>query len=1094
MKKMKKNWENPYVIGKNKVYPHCTLISYSTIEVALKKINYREFTANYPTEWYLTLNGNWHFYWVRKEKERPKNFFKIEYDVSQWDIIRVPSCWQLQGYGIPIYTNWKYPFLPIPPRMKGNYRIGKNGPRPVGSYRREFKVPENWSESKRIIIHFDGVKSAFYLWINGKEIGYSQGSMTPAEWDVTDYLHRDRKKPNIIAVEIYRWSDGSYLEDQDMFRFAGIFREVYLYAKPLINIHDAFIRNTFDKQYNNANLKISLKIENKSDYNHENLIIKTQIYDFNEKVLKYSFEYPFSIQRDQVHNLEIEEIIPEPKKWSDETPNLYIIILTLVDNSNDSSQIIENVRITYGFRQVEIVKRNGMPLYLINGTPVKMKGVNRHEHCPDNGRAVPYSLMIKDVELMKKFNINAIRTSHYPNHPVFYELCNQYGIYVMDEANVESHMLYWFIPSNKPKWRESCVDRMTRMVHRDKNHPCVVIWSLGNEAGMGPKNDNNFGHMADATREIDTTRPIHYNFDTEHWFTDIIGCGYLTPNENIKYTAEGKVANTKDTVDITHGPLILTEYYHAMGNSGGGLDLLWDTIYNNSHHLGGYIWDWIDQGLRKKDSNGKEFWAYGGDYDDRPNDSNFCCNGLVGPDREIHPGLFEVKKIFGNIKLNPINLQKGKFKIKNRFCFLNANEFTLAWEITKNGITKDQGQITSISLPPLEETEVQLPYSYPKSGVYSEYYINFYVKLKARTKWGEIGHIISWDQFELPVEGQKVFEVPLNNIPKLEIIENSDDQQLIIRNSLFSAKINTKTGFLDNYSYQGVSLLSAPLIPNLWRSLTDNDRLGKPNYQKYFKMFHPKNFHKNRRLISLKTKLIKNKIVKIDTCLIFPTGKINRFVLRRKLDLGEYQYNLTIYGTGDIILETNFETKRIIPRFGIQFEVAKEFGTKIQYLGRGPHESYCDRKISANFGLYSISLQDIENIYVYPQEYGNRTDVSWVSLLNRKKQGIILKGQPKFEWSVWPYTMKNLDEATHINELERSSQITVNVDVMQMGVGGYDSWSFRAHPLQIHQISPGKQYHKFHIYPYIRRRGEISELVKRELPEFEKRRVETRYI
>ncbi len=451
-------------------------------------MKFGEFTANYQSPWYLTLNGEWSFNWVNNVHKKPLNFHDPSYDVSDWDKIPVPSCWQLHGHGIPIYTNVKYPFVPLPPRMKGNPWIRKNGPRPVGSYRRNFLIPETWETTRRVIIHFDGVKSAFYLWINGKKVGYSQGSMTPAEWDVSEFVHADRAQINIIAVEVYRWSDGSYLEDQDMFRFAGIFRELYLYSPPAVSIHDIFVRNDFHNNYEIALLQISLVLNNQSLKEAWQLEFHAGIYEYDQDEVIHEFSHKIQLNRNGYTELEIEESVLNPKLWSAEFPHMYRIIgdVTAVD-ADGLRTTLEAIRIPYGFRKIEIVKHNDLPLYQINGSPVKMKGVNRHEHHPDYGRSVPVSAMKEDLELMKRHNINAIRTSHYPNHPIFYELCDVYGVYVMDEANVESHGLCSVLPSNKEQWRTACVDRMVRMVHRDKNHPCVVIWSLGNEAGMGPK-------------------------------------------------------------------------------------------------------------------------------------------------------------------------------------------------------------------------------------------------------------------------------------------------------------------------------------------------------------------------------------------------------------------------------------------------------------------------------------------------------------------------------------------------------------------------------------------------------------------------------
>jgi len=1058
-----KEWNDPRVIGQNKISPHTTLIPYSSTKKALQKMEYGEYTANFPSIWYKSLNGEWAFKWVNNVHKRPKSFYKPDFDVSTWNTIPVPSCWQQQGYGIPIYVNVRYPFLPLAPYMLGNHRIGKNGPRPVGSYRREFTIPKNWDHSRKTILHFDGVKSAFYLWINGKYVGYSQGSMTPAEWDISKFVHEDRSKKNIVAVQVYRWSDGSYLEDQDMFRFSGIFREVYLYSKPSVYIHDAYLTCTFDDIYADADLRTQLEFVNNTFHN-EKLKVTVSLYEFESDTIVNTWNKIVPIPSQSRYFVDFTDRVTSPTKWSAEAPHLYRVLITF--SSNDDKKALETIRIPFGFREVKISKDSGKPIFLINGKPVKMKGVNRHEHCPDKGRTISLSLMKKDLELMKQYNINAIRTSHYPNHPLFYELCDIYGIYVMDEANVESHFLCKILPTNKPKWKDSCVDRMVRMVQRDKNHPSVVIWSLGNEAGMGPKKNNNFGFMIQAAKDLDETRPFHYNFDDHNWFTDIIGAGYLRPQEALKFACEGHIANVllgSTPIDVSHGPVILTEYYHAMGNSGGGLDLIWDVVYENDNFLGGYIWDWVDQGLRKSDSQGKEYWAYGGDYGDKPNSENFCCNGLIGPDREIHPTLIEVKKVFQNVEIIPENLFKGKFVVKNRHSFTNLKGRDITWTFTENGKVIKSNTIKLPNLPPLSSTQIKIDLPPDLINEKSDNAIDFSLSLPEVTLWSKTGHEIAHSQIIFPknVDLYAISSLEDYNGDPLHTTTIPVDHTLRVWNSKINLEFNTETGFLELFEYDGKTFLKGAFQPNFWRPTTDNDRRGLPRYKWHLSMFSPKSQHRFTRLCEIRFKKSPN-MVEIHTVHSMLNGKSR---IPRKKSRSNYTTKWNVYNNGEIQVFSEFITKRIVPRFGYQFEIPRDYSDHIEYFGNGPHENYCDRNSGAFLNRYIQTAKDFYTEYIYPQTYGNRTDIRWIAFMNKEKEGFEIQSQELFEAGVLSHPPNNIEEARHIHELVESSNLVITIDKYQMGVGGYDSWSTRSHPLKEHQILPGIHTIQFVIRP-----------------------------
>ncbi|MFX0138718.1 MAG: glycoside hydrolase family 2 TIM barrel-domain containing protein, partial [Candidatus Hodarchaeota archaeon] len=688
------DWENAEMIGQNKEPAHNTLIPYVDVESALEGI--RE-----DSIYCKTLNGNWKFHWVRKPTDRPIEFYKIDYDIKEWDEIPVPSNWQMHGYGIPIYLNIRYPHS----IRKKNIPNIDHEYNPVGSFRTEFTIPEEW-RGRGIFIHFDGVKSAFYIWVNGEKVGYSQGSMTPAEFNITNYL---QKGTNILAVECYRWSDSSYLEDQDMWRLSGIYRDVYLFSVPKVHIKDFFAYSIFDEKYEDAIFKIRVKVRNYGSINVDNVKVEISLLDDEKNFIgsEILMSDIISIDVNTEKTIEMQIKIEKPNKWSEEMPNLYDLILKLRDSKAD---IIEVEHCKFGFRQVEIKDDGG---FYINGQSIKFKGVNRHEHDPDHGRAVPYSRMLQDIKLLKQNNINAVRTSHYPNHPKWYELCDKYGLYIIDECNLESHGLRDILPKSDPQWTNACVARMVSMVERDKNHPCIIMWSLGNEAGMG----DNFKRMKEAALKIDSTRPIHYEQDFENEISDVLSYMYYPSYildkliRNKKYGFYGKTKKLKEGIVK---PYMLCEYAHAMGNSLGNFQEYWEVFEKYPNAIGGFIWDFVDQGLRKKSEDGKEFWGYGGDFGDPHNDNNYCINGIVLPDRTPNPALHEVKKVYQNINVIPIDLIKGKVRIFNNYNFKLLNFADVRWEITANGKKIQEGKIERINMNPKDSEEVTIPLNPPE--------------------------------------------------------------------------------------------------------------------------------------------------------------------------------------------------------------------------------------------------------------------------------------------------------------------------------------------------------------------------------------------
>ncbi|UCC19967.1 MAG: DUF4981 domain-containing protein, partial [Promethearchaeota archaeon] len=789
----KEDWENSEMIGQNKMPPHNTIIPYQDIDSAL--------TGKFESsQYYKSLNGKWKFNWVKKPSERPIDFYKVNYDVSNWNEIPIPSNWQLHGYGIPIYSDSKYPYS----IKRKNIPSIDHEYNPVGSYRVVFTIPSEWKE-REIFIHFDGVKSAFYLWINGKKVGYSQGSMTPAEFKITNYLNEDI---NVLAVEVYRWSDGSYLEDQDMWRFSGIYRDVYLFSTPLVHIRDFFVHCELDENYKDAILNAKVKIHNYGQNQYNNFHLELKLFDDKNNICGIDplLKHSFNIKSNEEIVIKHEKKVDNPKKWSAETANLYKVLFIL---KNPDGGITEVEQCRFGFRKIEI---KNSQIY-INGISIIFKGVNRHEHDPDYGRAIPFSRMVQDIKIMKQNNINAVRTSHYPNHPKWYDLCDEYGIYVMNEANVESHGLRRKLPKSDSKWTKAVIDRMVSMVERDKNHPCVCIWSLGNESGYG----NNFIKMKDATLSIDNTRPIHYEGDHKARISDVFSTMYTTTKVlerfgkakngfiySILYPIRSKYYKNK--------PHLLCEYAHAMGNSLGNFQEYMDIFEKYSNCTGGFIWDFVDQGLRKFSEDGKEFWAYGGDYGDVPNSSNFCCNGIVLPDRKPNPSLYEVKKVYQNIKVYPIDLINGVIKIYNKYNFINTNFLKIIWELTENGIKIQEGDLSTISLKPRQAKEIKIPYEKPKLKPNKEYYLLIKFLLLDDTIWGQKDSIIAWEQFKIPFEIIDTLSFIKKSMPFLDL--NSSSLFFILKGEDFEVIDNRESGSLDSYEFKGINLITSPLIPN----------------------------------------------------------------------------------------------------------------------------------------------------------------------------------------------------------------------------------------------------------------------------------------
>jgi beta-galactosidase len=1011
------HWENPRIFNINKERPHASTTYYP---------NLASCTSGEDSPLYLYLDGKWKFHWSVRPADRPKDFFKPGYDVSGWDEIFVPAQWQLHGYGTPHYMSdggVKGMGKKQPPNIDPDYNE-------IGSYRREFTIPEDWDE-RQIVIHFAGVKTAFYLWLNGEFVGYSQGSMCPAEFNITQYLQSGE---NIIAVAVYRFSDGAYLEDQDMWYMSGIYREVYLYAIPQVHICDFFTRSQFDHDLRDAVFLLDVDIQNFLDHPVDGYQFEARLLDPDGMLVERLPIEKIHLEPNAKTSFSLKAKITAPPKWSAETPTLYQVQLILRDSKNRE---IEATQIQFGFRQVEI-KGNKI---LINGQNIIFKGVNRHECHPEVGQSIDKDQMEADVILMKQYNINAVRTSHYPNHPYFYELCDHYGLYVMDEANVETHGTAKLIPGSNPNWTGAVVDRVVRMVERDKNHACIVSWSLGNEAGYG----KNFAIMKAAVMEIDSTRFIHYEGDIFLKTTDVISTMYPSPmrmekialgQEKIRLSSAGNMrGHVLHPKEYNHMPVLVCEYAHAMGNSIGSLDKHIRIFEDFPHMAGGFIWDFIDQTLLKKDPTGRDLWLYGGDFNDEPHRGSFMANGILASDRKPHPHAFQVKHTYRPITVLPIDLLQGKLKIKNKSWFETTVNYRLRWVLSADGIIIQEGERDCPEILPQDIADIRLPIKPPKISA-KEYHLKVIFTLKEATSWAPAGYEISWDQFKIPFS----IEIKPDKTPRLRdlsVIQNGDSTQ--VSGDRFILEFDNHTGTWTRFCVNGKEYFINPMLPNFWRVPVDNDgdallvnlRLPKFIVRLLLPWLRWKTAAEKRKLRNFEIKQPENGLVQILTSYNIPAGK------------SPLSLTYSIGGNGEVEVHYKFTPKKKLLRAGLQTQIPVDF-RQITWFGRGPEESMLDRKSGYAIGIYCLDIEEFIHSYVRPQENANRSDVRWALFDDGNGHGIKISSTSNhyFNFSAWPYTMEDLENADHIHELPRRDSITLNIDYAQKGVGDLTSAVF----------------------------------------------------
>ena len=952
----KNDWENPLVVGINKLPAHATGVPYADEQTALQC----DPTAS---SWVRNLNGEWDFALVQNPGAVPEGFWQPAFDIRHWDTIPVPSNWTLQGYDGPIYTNIQMPIPNTPPFVPQDDN-------PIGLYRRVFKFPTDW-DGRRIILNFGGVESAFYLWVNGHWLGYSQDSRLPAEFDITHVLQPGE---NLIAVQVIRWSDGSFLEDQDHWWMAGIYRDVTLYALPEVHLWDVFAKPVLDADYTDASLTMVAKIggppEMAAGYR-----VEMQLFDADSRpILDDYLSGNVVPDVNEVLKVSLVAKVSSPYKWNHEQPYLYTLVVRLRDSAGQPVQIYSH---RIGFRKVEIKNRE----LLINGKMVYIKGVNRHDHHETHGKYVPAEDLRIDVLTMKQHNINAVRTSHYPNDPQFYDLCDELGLYVWDEANLETHSVYNVL-TNQAEWLHAFMERGVRMVERDKNHPSILVWSLGNESGYGPNHDAMAGYI----RGYDPDRIIHYegaisriglgpmNWHGGHLATDICCPMYPAIDEIIAYAIN----------PASDRPLIMCEFAHSMGNAVGNLNDYWEAIVEYQGLQGGFIWDWMDQGFKIVDQQGVSFWAYGGDFGETIHDMNFNINGLVWPDRTPLPAMVEVKKVFQPLTITAIDLLQGKVEIHNKHDFSTLESLVATWEVTIDGDVQQRGTLPILKTPPGESSTVTIPYTPSVLFPGAETFLNMSFSVKETFLWAPAGHEVAWEQLKLPY-----IQPPLARSSKREwpaISVNEATGSLSLQGQVFTVDFDTSTGHMARFVYENIELLTAGPKLNAWRAPTDNDgfKWATNDARKLLSQWLQCGLDRlQSQLVDLNWEHVAPGVLRVVTTHNIGADGVMAGFVHRAI------YN--VFGNGDIQMEQAIDCDDSLPplpRIGLILSLPTAFN-QLTWLGRGPEESYADRKAGVSVGRYTGSVADQYVPYIMPQENGNKTDVRWAALTNQSGAGLL---------------------------------------------------------------------------------------------------------
>ena len=1014
------NWENPEIFKINKEDGHAIMMPFDSEKDALsaKESNYKQ-----------SLNGKWKFYWQRGLKNQPENFQLTSFDDSHWDEINVPSVWKTQGYSVPYYYASTFPKAFS--RSKGKIPSIDHDMQEIGFYRKSFTLNENFN-GREIFLHFGAAKSALEVYVNGEFVGYSQGSMTPHEFNVTKVL---KPGENVITAKLYRYSDGSYLEDQDMWWLCGIYREVYLFAEPKLCLRDFYFKTDFDDSYTDSNVTLNMYINNYNNIRGKMTATAKLIDSNNGEILLGTKETELSGGNEAVT---FTETVKAPEKWSAETPNLYTLVMTI----ELDGKIICVKTYKVGFKKVEI---KGEKIYY-NGMPLMIKGVNRHDFDCDNGWAVPREIYTQDLDIMKQNNINSIRTSHYPDDPYFYDMCNKYGFYVMDECEVETHgVRRKGVPGSNPVWTGAVVDRMQRMVLRDRNNPCVFMWSLGNEAGDG----SNFMEMKKAALALDNSRQFHYEGDFDLTKSDVISRMYPTKDimeklgnkQPITISLYDNIANqlAADSkpikAEMYEGkPVVLCEYAHSMENSLGNFQEYIDDFEKYDNMCGGFIWDFVDQALHVKDENGNDNYLYGTDFQgqephkliDIPNTtamtgSNvyFCANGIIGADRKPHPQIVEVKHGYQNIGITAVDASNGEFKLKNKFLFTNLSDFNCKWVIKAESEEVLSGELGKIDCAPLEECNIKIDFDSSKLPNDKEVILTVSFETTKESLGIEKDYEIAFEQFIINAMPQ-----PKDDNADGNLDFDINGKRVTVKGD--NLEVIVDDGKIVSYKIDGKELLKAPLMPNYFRALTDND-IDFLNFTPQWAKFHP--FYAWQRAThhtrADKTEVTKNKNA-VEIHIAFSTAGLKKSVATYR-----------VYPDGRLyVFHSAVPTKGML-RFGYQMTMDKSM-EYITWYGRGPKPTYIDRKLGSKIDLYKSSVTDFEYRYMRPQESSNRCDVRYFTITDKNGFGIKVDAyyDNPINFSAYHYTTDGLEKATHINDIPYEDITTVNIDHRQLGVGG----------------------------------------------------------
>ena len=1034
-------WQDPEIVSINTERPRAAFIPYPDEKSALEYKNQSPLV--------FSLNGRWKFKWASNPSKVIPNFFDPSFAINGWDDIPVPSNWQVVGaregrkYDRLIFSNIKYPFKPTPPRINADTNA-------IGMYKTTFTVGD--VKDKTFFLHFGGVESACYVWLNGEAIGYHEDGMTPFEFNVSDVV---KSGINHLAVEVINWSDGSYLEDQDYWRLAGIFRDVNLITHPKVTITDLAIRTILDATYTNASLKLNAFVRNYNEadvYAHQ---LVFTLYDANKQMVNRPVS---QILRDipplEESAVRLEIPVNEPVKWNAENPYLYTLTVQLM---NSDGKILETTSQRIGFRDIKI--KNGQ--LLVNGKVISIKGVNRHEFDPETGRVISRESMVKDITLMKQHNINAVRTSHYPNNSQWYDLCDEYGIYVMDEANIESHGLWSqnIILADNPKWKQAFLARANAMIERDKNHPSVIIWSMGNESGMG----QNFVDMADFIRLADPTRPIHYEGRKEYTPTslngfDIISVMYPSVPDMLELVRKDKTR-----------PLIICEYAHGMGNSIGNLSTYWETIEKQPTMQGGFIWNWVDQGFKLKNQDGTAYWDYF-NYSDGAN----AGDGLVNPDRIPQPEINEVKKVYQYIKFDDSDTLKAGAKqivIRNGYDFIGLDHFDASWTLQENGTIIGKGTLNIANLAPQQTQKIDVPFQLPanrESG--KEYFLNISFTLKKNTAWAQKGYEVAWKQYQIATSKAEPTNISLTANSGLRVSQlNSNRLQLT--GQYFSVIFDKVEGGIVSFKNQREEMIQKALHSNFWRVPTDNDEGGKD-----------KSYAANWRKAGLDNLTIQNATMKSERI----NTHAQRVTLSAKLKGNGGEILATtvylVYATGDICVDNRYTFEGEWPplaRVGNLFEMPSVYN-KLSWFGKGPFETYADRKSGGKVDVHSGNVADQHFPYISPQENGNKTDVRWFTVVNSEGDGLMVVSDSLINFTVQDYSPEQLNLAKKRGAVLPRGQLTsVSVDMAQMGLGGDDSWSPRVHS---QYLLPAKNYRYTYRLRPVTKNSNIQQITSGRLP------------